>query len=470
MTSRVAVGILAGALAAAGCGRATWTRDAPPRATACRAPGAPRLTPEAIDADLEVLRRTLRRGYAGYRRAGSEATWDRVFADLHAAAHALGPEASGARLRDLLTTHLRFLEDNHVGFWTYEEGQRRWRGVGGHHQAYLADARFTDRDGDYWSEDRRLIECDGRAAAAVLAPVLGPDAQIERRPLVLSRQPQRALRCRFEADGQREERSLPLHPIGIDDGGGPPFARRDAPFPWLRVRTLAMTESRRLAAFVATADQVRAAPVVVLDLRGAGGGSDRFLLRFFEGLTDRELRYWRRSRLRSEVVARGALDFWSCVRAARRGDVDPWVDERIAQARREVARARRPYFALEPRQTVVRGRAPAPFGGTLVLVVDRGCQSACETAVLLARQLPRAIVVGENTGGVMEVGEIRRYRLPHSRVYFTLGSQVHDDPTGSLRESYGFLPDLWLDGGDPDSDIRALVACLGRGGCSPPPR
>ena len=114
------------------------------------------------------------------------------------------------------------------------------------------------------------------------------------------------------------------------------------------------------------------------------------------------------------------------------------------------------------------GESPGCLGcdGHLILVVDRGCASACETAVVLARQFPGALIVGENTGGVMKVGELRWYRLPESRVWISLGHRSHGDPEGEFQEGTGFLPDLWLDGEDDDSSIRALAECLADPSCS----
>ena len=112
------------------------------------------------------------------------------------------------------------------------------------------------------------------------------------------------------------------------------------------------------------------------------------------------------------------------------------------------------------------GRAPAPFRGRLVLLVDRGCGSACETAVLLARQLEGALVVGENTEGTMKVGELRHYRLPRTGVWVAAGRRAHADPAlGTFPEGRGYLPDVWLDGSSTDADVRAIVECLRAPAC-----
>ena len=304
--------------------------------------------------------------------------------------------------------------------------------------------------------------------AELVRPVLGPGASVELRPLVLSREPLEALRCTFEAGGEEEVRALPVRRVDLGAERSAPLRVEEAPFPWIRLRTLVMSQEPVLEEFVATAERVREAPVVVLDLRRTGGGSDRFVNRWFAQLTSQDLRYWVRGRLESEVVLQGALSFWECVRVARPTHGDSWVDRRIARAHRELAEAREErglFYELEPKPTRVFGRAPRRFGGRLLVVVDRGCQSACETAILLARQVEGAVIVGENTGGVMKVGEMRRYRLPRSQIHLTLGHQSHTDPFGAFREGRGFVPDVWLDGEDPEGDVRAVAECLARDDC-----
>ena len=235
--------------------------------------------------------------------------------------------------------------------------------------------------------------------------------------------------------------------------------------------TLFPDRAGALERFVASAAEVRDAPVIVLDLRRAGGGSDRYLLRFFRRLVRQPLRYWETDALTSEATLQGALTFWGCVRALQEADAGgrSWLDSRVARARRELdeaMRARGPFRERRREARVLPGLAPRPFGGRLLLVVDGGCSSACETSVLLARQIPGALVVGENTDGTMKVGELRWYRLPESRIFLSLGMRAHRDPFGDFEETRGFLPDLWLTADDPDAQIRALAGCLADPACA----
>ena len=465
---------LLGALLCAGCGRPVTpeTRRAyadlvVPEAQ-CRAPGPASVPPAALASDVDVLERALRRGYAGFEMAADEPRWAEVFAGLRGALP--GTPMSPRDFRDLLLEHVGFLEDNHVGLWFFDP-RRRWRSTGGHRFAHLAaDARFTLRDGRYVDADGRAVtSCGGAPPEEVLRPAIGAELPtIDHVPIVLARDEPEPLTCTFD-DGT--EATFPLERMPRAERRGPAFERIEAPFAWLRLRTLFTDQRSALDEFVATAETLRDEPVVVLDLRRAGGGSDRFLLRWFRRLTSTPIAYWHTDALASEATLQGALTFWGCVRAFGGADAggQEWLNARIARARRELDEAmheRGPFRDRTREARVLDGLAPRPFAGRLVLVVDRGCSSACETSVLLARQIPGALIVGENTDGTMKVGELRWYRLPESRVWISLGMRVHRDPGEGFEESRGFLPDLWLDGTAPDDHVRALAACLADEACA----
>lgn len=441
----------------------------------CRAPSAARVSPAAMRADLAVIERVFRRGYAGYEYAGTEEEWARAFAEARAAV----PDApiDALAFRDLLLERFGWLDDNHVGFWIRDaDGRRRWRSTSGHRQAWIGARRFVRR-GDAFVDEagRELVGCGDRPPAAILRPLAG-DAlpALAWAPVVLSRtRPEPPLCTLRDPDGTTRGARVALERLELSDGRGPAFARRQAPFPWLRLRTLFVNRREAIDAFIASAAEVRDAPVVVLDVRGVGGGADRYLNRWFRDLTSEDLRYWRTDALHSEVTLQGALNFWECVRSGVDSDAEgaAWLDARVARARREIETAMRergPFREREREHLPVPGRAPSPFAGRLILLVDRGCASACETSVLLARQLDGALVVGENTEGTMKVGELASYRLPNSGVWLSAGRRAHRDPRvpEGFPEGRGYLPDLWLDGEDVAGDVAALAACLRDEACA----
>jgi len=107
---------------------------------------------------------------------------------------------------------------------------------------------------------------------------------------------------------------------------------------------------------------------------------------------------------------------------------------------------------------ILQGTAPAPLVGRGVVLVDRGCASACEMFVALARQIPGLLVAGERTRGSMAVGEVASFVLPRSRLVVTLGTRAVVDPLGDFDETRGFVPDLDLAGPDMLVEARHVAS------------
>ncbi|MFK7999803.1 MAG: S41 family peptidase [Polyangiales bacterium] len=429
-------------------------------AAECRSPGLAALSSQEMLEDIATLERLITRGYAGYD-AMTPAEWATIFRALQGdAPHA----ASSAEFRDYLAAGLRRVDDNHVGLWSFDPA-RTFRSTSGHARPYVGPALTRSETGEEgWLLDGEPVgTC--RAQGDVVAPkAVWGDEGLTHRHVLLSREPLTSLSCELGV--------VELEELRVDYVRGPAFERIEAPFPWLRLRSLMTTHAGALDGFVASAREVRDEPVVVVDLRHTGGGSDRYLRRFFAAFAHEPLDYWQTGTLRSETMLQGGLNFWSCVRAnsaGRDAAGRAWLDARIERAEREIERdmnERGAFREVIEREMPVAPERPEPFRGRLVVVVDRGCMSACESAVVLARNIPGALIVGENSGGVMKVGELRWYRLPASHVWISLGHRSHGDPEGEFREARGFEPRLWLAPGRTDARIRDLAMCLGDAECA----
>lgn len=438
----------------------------------CRLPSASTVTPAQMQRDWDRIETVLRRGYAGFEQAGDEARWARALSEGRAATEAAAEDGTleVEAFRNLAVEHLRFANDNHLALTLRAPEGSDWRSTSAHQQAYRVALTFDAEGRD--AEGRTLSTCAGQPRDAVLRPLVGVGAEVTWAPIVLSEAPLDRVTCTLEADGEVEVEADASR-VSIRDPGRPFFAAQaHEQALWLRVRTLVASRSGALDEFAASAARANRAPATVLDLRSIGGGADRFLNTWFGGYSDRPIQYWNTRRIKSEVALQGALNFWGCVAASASGDAGgrAWVEARVERAERELdaaMRTRGVYRELIDGQYTVQAEADTPPSGPLILLVDRGCASACETSVVLARQIPGAIVVGENTEGTMRVGEIRSYRLPESGIVMTAGTRIHEDPTtGTFPEGRGWLPDLWITG-DVERATLDLAACLTDSTCAP---
>ncbi|MBO6934756.1 MAG: hypothetical protein JJ863_07270 [Deltaproteobacteria bacterium] len=443
-------------LLALGCGgaapdpspadRLAYTEHRVP-ANLCREPGPEQLDRATMLRDLAVLERLFDRGYAGRDLAGNEEHWSRA----HAAAREAVPEqASLEEFRDLLAARYRWLDDNHVGFW-YFDTARHWQSTGHHDRPWAAQTLGDDP----WDPS-----C---SPTVELVPFWGSEG-LSHRPLFLRSEAPGDIECTEDEEPVR----YPTERLTVfTDPGGPTFERNGGR---AVIRSLMTTNAGALEAFVASAEPLRHEPVVLLDFRFTGGGADRYLVRFFAHFTSQRLSYWTTGALVSETTLQGARNFWGCVRNGTQPDTPgrAWVDQRIARAERDLdeGMARGPFYDFRSQRKHVPPKVDEPFAGRLIVATGPRCASACETAVLLAKQIPGAWIVGQNTSGTMKVGELRWYRLPESKMWVALGRRSHTDPTGEFQEAIGFVPDLWIDGENAEARLDELYACAADPECA----
>lgn len=248
---------------------------------------------------------------------------------------------------------------------------------------------------------------------------------------------------------------------GAGPDEGPVVSLQRGEVPVLRIATFDSAHAPELARLPELADHLRASKTFVIDLRGNRGGNFQFALDFllsltsdqFEGLGEREVvsaaaAEGRENRLRQRLargeVPAGALQHFEAQQQALEAQARSLRAENAP--RRDVRR-----------RPLLRGRARAPLAGNAVLLVDRGCASACEMFVALARQLPGMVVAGERTHGAFAVGEIALFRMPHSGIAVSLGTRAFVDPLGRYDETRGFEPDVPMPAGVPAA-LAARIA------------
>ena len=336
--------------------------------------------------------------------------------------------------------------------------------------AFLSSTSFT-RDGSrYLVDGRPLVACDtgGRFQDTFFRAVSG-DYRLAVFP-ELAPSTASGFGCEvMGGNGAPERVILPMREVGLPTPFRGPAVSweqggRQERIPVLRIRTLDSAEASALEQLPAYAETLRRAPAFVVDLRGNGGGNYTFAERFVAALTDRTLHRLDEREVVSIAAAQGRAN-GARARLAR-GEVPasamPLFREHLDRLE-QVARDLRDHDgpARQDRVTkgaVVRGTASGPLRGRGVFLVDGGCASACEMMLSLARQIPGVVVAGQSTRGSMAVGELALFRLPRSGLTITLGTRAFHDPRFDFAETRGYLPDLWIDRGDPLEDAVRLAA------------
>lgn len=439
-----------------------------PSSAGARSEGTPtELSAREAIADLESLHTILLNGYAGYddfdwklRLSGS--SWKQRLSAFQERASSR-KSWSLEEIFSLVTDFLQPIVDEHF----YIElpapaGQERgrWQKFTVRYTPYFTALRVVARGGQMVirSADSALNELVGLEVRDVPVAAV-PQAALDRPYLFptvpesggvkeyllgmfLSEPPQGGRPFVFYArDGSAKTVSLALHRCRVNDpnaGKGDAWVLRasgNTPLPVLRVRSA--DEDKFSEEFLKNAESFRNLPVAVLDLRANLGGSDRI-----------------------------AMDWCGLLCPQRYAFTDNSI---FAGGPGHVSR-RWNLLGLCPNLPLKgpEGRNPeqARFRGTLFVVIDSNTASSGETFVGLARQIPGAVLVGENSRGCTLYGNADIIkRLPTSRIAVRFGwTRFNWGGIFPIREGVGFFPDYWIDEENPYPSLARLAALMKRAG------
>lgn len=213
--------------------------------------------------------------------------------------------------------------------------------------------------------------------------------------------------------------------------------------------------------FLQTVRRLRAAEKpFVIDLRGNGGGDDSMgfeMARVLLGMPDHvNLPTPVKSRTFLQSAEAFALqsNVWA-FRILQLKSKGERVPEYLVQRRDEildwVKRAEHgefpeTYIERIPQEEVDRKVA---FQQPVYVLVDRSCASACETTLQVLEYIPSRILVGENTMGAVEYGDLGRVVLPNSKINVTVATMKVEFRDGRHPEKVGYAPDVRVEeGGD----------------------
>ena len=446
----------------------------PPEAGALK-PAAPEkntppaeLTSAQAVADLESLHAILLKGYAGYddfdwklRLSGS--SWRGRLKDFQnkASGRATWPIEDFFRLA---AEFLGPIVDEHFYLELPKadgEGPGKRERFTVRYSAFLADLRVADDRGRMVVRSaadaalRHLIGLELRhipisepETAALDVPYLFPavpESPGVREYLLgvfLSAEPREPRMFTFySAGGGTTEARLSLHRCRVKmpkPGQGDAWSFQPSTgssLPVLAVRTA--DKDKLTKDFLKTAETLRAEPAAILDLRANGGGSDSAVMDWCGLLCPRDYQLGSGN----AIVAGG-----SGSAAKRWNPLSLGIPSRLEGP-------------------TERNPGKKSFRGTLFVVTDINTASSGETFAGLARQIPGAVLVGENSRGCTTYGiaDIIQ-RLPVSRLAVRFG-WVRFNWAGvyPIREGVGFFPDYWIDEVDPGSTLARLASWIKSG-------
>lgn len=352
-------------------------------------------------------------------------------------------------------------------------------------------ASQTAEQGEPALEGARLLACDGRPVEEFAARSLGRfkavwsiEAQrISASPLLLidDGNPflKRPTTCDFEKDGQvrtvtlrwREVAARTLSPMLGRAVPGGQAGFHAGPFAagwWIGLERLSSDAEPVLETVKQHLEEIRAAPLVVVDVRGNGGGNSRYGIDLAEILLGEDAV----NEGVVETTSSGCPALWRASRGnlaslremlQRRGDSmneDSRAHFEALEKKMAAALAEghafdepvKPCPAAEAARPKKRKRPKSLLKGRLVLLTDHTCFSSCLLMIEQFRRLG-ALHVGQTTDAATRYMEVREELLPSGIAYFSTLQKVELGAPALLGP---FVPDRVFDG--DISDTAALQA------------
>ena len=188
-------------------------------------------------------------------------------------------------------------------------------------------------------------------------------------------------------------------------------------------------------------------PVIIVDLRGNGGGNSGYAQAWVQNFAGREIR-------RKLLYAQKRSAALSAFLNGETVELEYSPD---------YIRSMDSVWGTWTSGTV--GGAVAPHEGTVFVLVNGSVGSAGEDFLLLLRTVENVVVVGSNTSGTGICGNVcYSFCLPHSGVSVGFGTKLNFSETLENHDGTGFFPDLWV---NPDDALDAVLRLCARYGLSP---
>ncbi len=414
------------------------------------------ITSQQAAEDVERLFTIFSHGYAGYAFFNRNGEFEQAEADI---LESLSSRASWSTdaFSALLHEHLSFITDCHmrIGDHRFFDHSDFWYDTQFELTLEKNDYRFS-LDGTPYT----LISINGADPQAHLFPSLNAQGEPIYRLATLSSTEPPPLQLLAEADNGDREWEIPLQRSDFDHYSEAIFAENSlGGIPVLRVRGFGDANPDELSQFVETGSQYRDEPVVVVDLRGNGGGNERWPISWIQRLTgERAESIFAVSELESATSMAGranAFAYW----------LDQIPDSDLFES--EFNRYTRMAGYFESGMSQPRWTGPSypqfsliPNDTTVILITNNRVASAGEGMVTRSSRLENVVVVGENTMGALTFGNVSTHKLPHSGLMIWLSINFNLFMDQQFREQVGLSPDLWVPAADA---VNYAVAAIRRG-------
>lgn len=244
--------------------------------------------------------------------------------------------------------------------------------------------------------------------------------------------------------------TLPVHPCRLTEWEAPDSSIYSRTVidgvDHIRIASFRTGNHEEMQQFIECGQDLADSERFIVNLMGNGGGSSYYPRDFVLGFNDEA--HWKLcfAALWSPAII-GSYALTPIVEGMPSNNV-----QLISSMQESLERIReRPMRGWLPVMDEVQPRRMGNYDGLAVFMMDRGVASSGEALIDYSRSVPGAVLVGENSAGVGEFGEVRSYGLPNSLIRMRIPSKLF--LMEDFEEGTGFLPDYWLDSSEPVKEV-----------------
>jgi hypothetical protein len=414
-----------------------------------------RISAEEAKEDVERLFYLFSHGYSGFAFFNQQGNFEKA---KEAVLQELSIQSTWTRdaFSGLLYKHLHFITDCHltIGEHRFAEHQDFWYDTRLEVQPNIGYYEFKSHGKTY-----TVLSINGESPSSYLMPSLNKEGEAIYRLGILSTEKPAPLLLIAVNEGKERLFKIKLRRSDYDYISEDIFREDNlGGIPVVRIHSFGDYYADQLNEFAQTATEYRNEAVVIIDIRGNGGGNEHWPISWIQRLTgQRAEAIFISSELecKTSMIGRlNAFNFWY-----NKKDILHYSDEvekftSIVNALESGGRQpswTSPYYPQLPL---------IPNNTTVVVVTDGLVASAGEGLVLRISQLENVVVVGENTQGCLTFGNVSMHALPNSGLIVWMPINFGLFPDQNFREEVGLTPDLWIPAADA---VNYTVAALHKG-------
>ncbi len=415
-----------------------------------------RISSEEASEDIEYLFYLFSHGYCGYGYFKTRGDFDEAKKSILQELEAKSMW-SPDDLSQLIRNNLTFIHDCHLSVGAHKYGG---------HEDFWCDKtlEFSKVRREYYfvsdNTTYQVVSVNGEHPDEFMFPSLNAEGNPIYRVGILSQTAPEPLVLAAYHDHEQTHIELQLYCSDFGYFSKEIFSEDTiGGIPVVRIRSFSDHHAEYINQFLETARRYKGEPILIIDIRGNGGGNEEWpkkWIAWFTGHQPSSKRYF--TELISKTTMMGRANSFENL-------LDMYPETYFYQTEKDRFTAQADLFEkqhMTPHWSgpFSQGAQVIPNDTTLIVVTNGKVASAAEGFVNYLQQVENVVFVGENTRGALVFGQMTLHQLPHSRLSVNLPISLNIPLDLELREEKGFFPSLWIPAEDA---VNYAVAAVRKG-------